>query len=167
MFHKAVLLCAAVGLCVYTLKEGVFCKMRFDSGRLTTAQQVLEKMREAFGIPEEIEQVFSIWLTSKHLRKLSFSLCSILEQPGVWSMVSCIWLCTYQYYPPNPPYSRQRWAIEILTANSSGDLTLKHCPRGEAYYFYFDKNIRVKSPLCPTSACQEAILTEPLAPTFS
>lgn len=67
--HVVISLPLAVGLCVYTMKEGIHCKMQFESGRLTTTQQILSKMCEAFGIPEDIEHVFSIWLTSKHLRK--------------------------------------------------------------------------------------------------
>ena len=60
---------AAVKLRVYTLKPGYSCSLSFESGRLTTAQQVLSAVREAMGIPQEIEQVFSIWLTSRHLRE--------------------------------------------------------------------------------------------------
>ncbi len=55
--------------------------MRFESGRLTTTKQVLERMMEVMGIPKEQEEEssdinvepnqppFSLWLTSKFLRK--------------------------------------------------------------------------------------------------
>lgn len=57
-----------VTLCVYTLDTTCSVRLSFESGRLTTAQQVLSKMRGELAIPEEIEQVFSVWLTSKYLQ---------------------------------------------------------------------------------------------------
>lgn len=67
--HFPIIFHTAVKLTVYTFNEGVYHQFQFESGRLTTAQQVLTRVREALGVPEEIEHVFSIWLTSKHLRK--------------------------------------------------------------------------------------------------
>ena len=60
---------SAVTLRVYTFKEEQYCEMRFETGRLTTTQQIISKILESLGIPPENEQVFSLWLTSKHLRK--------------------------------------------------------------------------------------------------
>ena len=61
--------CTAVTLCVYTLKEGTKCTMTFPTGRHTTAQQVMDQMLTELGMPSELQNVFSIWLTSKYLRK--------------------------------------------------------------------------------------------------
>lgn len=43
--------------------------MKFESGRLTTTQEIMSRMLEALGLPKESDKVFSLWMTSKHLRK--------------------------------------------------------------------------------------------------
>ena len=97
----------------------MYCKMKFESGRLTTAQHILEKMREAFGVPEEIEQVFSIWLTSKHLREWTLliththkgfllSLNTVLTRvSGTADLISALFSFFREVFsppiPPSPP----------------------------------------------------------------
>ena len=82
---------AAVTLCVYTMKPGSSCKMTFTSGRLTTAQQVMDEMLRELEIPKENEKVFSIWLTSKHLRKC-FSVHHVM-----YASVCVLGLCVYTH----------------------------------------------------------------------
>lgn len=44
-------------------------EMSFASGRLTTAEQIVDRMLEKLEMREDNKKVFSIWLTSRHLRK--------------------------------------------------------------------------------------------------
>ena len=60
---------AAVTLRIYTMKKGDSLSIRFASGRLTTAEQIVDKMLEEMHMDKENKKVFSIWLTSRHLRE--------------------------------------------------------------------------------------------------
>ena len=60
---------AAINLRVYTLKEETSKNIKFESGRLTTAQEIQEAMIKELGLPKDADKVFCIWLTSKHLRE--------------------------------------------------------------------------------------------------
>ena len=43
--------------------------MSFASGRLTTAEQIVDRMLEQLGMDKNNKKVFSVWLTSRHLRE--------------------------------------------------------------------------------------------------
>ena len=64
----------AINLCVYTLKDGTYETIKFESGRLTNTQEIMSAMIAKLGLPSDSDKVFSIWLTSKHLRKHSYIL---------------------------------------------------------------------------------------------
>ncbi len=51
----------------------MFENIKFESGRLTTAQEIMAAMIQRLGLPLESDQIFSLWLTSKHLRKTRVS----------------------------------------------------------------------------------------------
>lgn len=59
----------AVTLVVFTMNHGESFQMKFDSGRFTTVAQITEIMLKQLGIAAENANVFSLWLTSKHLRR--------------------------------------------------------------------------------------------------
>ena len=60
----------AVTLCVYTMKKGESRPpMSFASGRLTTAEQIVDRMLEELHLDKSNKDVFSVWLTSRHLRE--------------------------------------------------------------------------------------------------
>lgn len=63
------LLYTAVTLCMFTMKEGETVQRVFPSGRFTTVSQIQEAVIKDLGISEESSDAFSIWLSSKHLRK--------------------------------------------------------------------------------------------------
>ena len=60
----------AVTLCVYTMKPNESVQMTFPSGRFTTVTQIMEQLLPGLRMPPENADIFSIWLSSKHLRKL-------------------------------------------------------------------------------------------------
>jgi len=43
--------------------------MTFASGKQTTVQQIFDQTSSELGMPSEAQDVFSLWLTSKYLRK--------------------------------------------------------------------------------------------------
>ena len=59
-------------LVVYTMHEGEQYELRFPSGRLTTAAQVIDALLQEMKMPQENSGAFSLWLTSKHLRECSY-----------------------------------------------------------------------------------------------
>ena len=59
----------AVTLCVFTLKEGESVHTVYPSGRFTTVSQIQEAVMGELGIPPQVADCFSIWLSSKHLRE--------------------------------------------------------------------------------------------------
>ncbi len=74
---------AAVRLCVYTMKkelmkEGLICldSMKFTSGRLTTAKQVLNRVLTHLKIPQTDWKVYGLWLKSENLREC-LSTCNV------------------------------------------------------------------------------------------
>ena len=67
--HTLSICSVAVTLRVYTMKEGDGYNMTFASGRLTTAEQIVDRMLEELGMDKQNKKVFSIWLTSRHLRE--------------------------------------------------------------------------------------------------
>ena len=62
------LLSTAINLTVYTIDNAAY-KMTFQTGRHTSAGDILKEMVKRLKIPEEMNNVFSIWLTSQQLRK--------------------------------------------------------------------------------------------------
>ena len=60
---------AAVTLCVFTMKEGEAVQKVYPSGRFTTVSQIQEAVMDSLGISKENADGFSIWLSSKYLRK--------------------------------------------------------------------------------------------------
>lgn len=87
------------------MKSGCSHTMSFPSGRLTTTQQIMDEMLNKLGIPKENEQAFSLWLTSKHLRK-SFRvhnttlcvLCMLIMWLHIWSVVCRLLQCLHRYF---------------------------------------------------------------------
>ena len=73
----------AVTLRVFTMKDGESHEMTFASGRLTTAEQIIDKMLEVLGMDRENKKVFSVWLTSRNLREY---------------MCVCVCVCVYHLY---------------------------------------------------------------------
>ena len=60
----------AVTLRVYTMKPEESVQMTFPSGRFTTVTQIMEQLLSNLRMSPENADTFSIWLSSKHLRKL-------------------------------------------------------------------------------------------------
>ena len=49
--------------------QDVSVEKHFASGRLTTAEDIHRAVFEELDLPEDYKEVFSVWLSSKHLRK--------------------------------------------------------------------------------------------------
>ena len=51
------------------MKKGESHSMSFASGRLTTAEQIVDRVLEELRLDKSNKDVFSVWLTSRHLRE--------------------------------------------------------------------------------------------------
>ena len=59
----------AVTLCIYTMRPNESVQVTFPSGRFTTVTQIMERVLPELKMPPGNADIFSIWLSSKHLRK--------------------------------------------------------------------------------------------------
>ena len=58
----------AINLNIFTI-EGTSYRISFQTGRHTIAGDIVKEMILMLNIPEEMSDVFSLWMVSKHLRK--------------------------------------------------------------------------------------------------
>jgi len=88
----------AVTLCMFTMKEGESVQTVFPSGRFTTVSQIQEAVIKALGISEESSPAFSIWLSSKHLRKCHWCIVKSHLDCFVTSPVNvCVGVCVFPW----------------------------------------------------------------------
>ena len=65
-------------LTVFSMVHGISVEKQFDSGRLTTTEDVQRAVSEALDLPGDCKDVFSIWLSSQHLRKSAMPYRSLI-----------------------------------------------------------------------------------------
>ncbi|KAL5463228.1 hypothetical protein EMCRGX_G032108 [Ephydatia muelleri] len=57
-----------VKLTIFSMIQDVSVEKHFASGRLTTAEDIHRAVFEELDLPEDCKEVFSVWLSSKHLQ---------------------------------------------------------------------------------------------------
>ena len=67
LFYYLFFCSIAINLTIFTIDLEPH-KICFQTGRRTTAGEIVKEMIARLDIPEEMSNVFSIWMVSKHLR---------------------------------------------------------------------------------------------------